>query len=185
MLSLLLFQEHAPEAGGAAAGPTSPFEVNFGLFFWTWVVFIALFLLLRRFAWPAILSATEERERKIKGQLAEAERLNAEARAAMEEGKKFAADARAEAQGMLADARSIAEKERAALLERAKREQEEVLERARREIAAEKDRAVAELRREAVDLSLAAASKLIEKRLDQESDKKLVKDYLDSVEIVH
>ena len=181
MLSLLLFQEHAVE-GGAAAGPTSPFEVNFGLFFWTWVVFIALFLLLRRFAWPAILSATEERERKIQGQLADAERLNAEARAAMEEGKKFAADARAEAQGMLADARSIAEKERAALLERAKREQEEVLERARREIAAEKDRAVAELRREAVELSLAAASKLIGERLNSDTDRKLVQAYLASLD---
>ena len=50
--------------------------------------------------------------------------------------------------------------------------------RARREIAAERDRAVAELRREAVDLSLAAASKLIQKRLDSETDRKLVLEYL-------
>ena len=47
-----------------------------------------------------------------------------------------------------------------------------------REIAAERDRAVADLRREAVDLSLAAASRLIEKRLDGETDRKLVLDFL-------
>jgi F0F1-type ATP synthase membrane subunit b/b' len=40
---------------------------------------------------------------------------------------------------------------------------------------------VAELRREAVDLSLAAASKLIEKRLDSETDRKLVQEFLSSL----
>ena len=63
-------------------------------------------------------------------------------------------------------------------MEKTKQEQEELLARARREIAAERDRAVAELRREAVDLSLAAASKLIGERLDSETDRKLVLDYL-------
>ena len=63
-------------------------------------------------------------------------------------------------------------------MEKTKQEQEELLARARREIAAERDRAIAELRREAVDLSLAAASKLIGKRLDSETDRKLVLDYL-------
>ena len=63
-------------------------------------------------------------------------------------------------------------------MEKTKQEQEELLARARREIAAERDRAVADLRREAVDLSLAAASKLVGERLDSETDRKLVVDYL-------
>ena len=76
------------------------------------------------------------------------------------------------------EARQLAEKERAVAMEKTKQEQEELLARARREIAAERDRAVAELRREAVDLSLAAASKLIGERLDSETDRKIVLDYL-------
>ena len=60
-----------------------------------------------------------------------------------------------------------------------------MLARARREIVAERDRAVAELRREAVDLSLAAASKLIEKRLDGETDRKLVLEYLATLDAEH
>lgn len=183
MLALWVIQ-HAEE-GGAAAPPVSPFEVNFGLFFWTWVVFIATFLLLRRFAWPAIVGATEEREKKIKAQLEQTERLNAEAQSALAEGRALADKARADAQTMMAEARAAAEKERAALLDRAKKEQEEVLERARREIAAERDKAIAGLRREAVDLSLAAAAKLIEQRLDSEADRKLVTDYLQSVGVVN
>jgi len=182
MLALSIIQ-HAEE-GAAAAAPTSPFEVNFGLFFWTWVVFIATFLLLRKFAWPAIIGATVEREQKIKAQLEETERLNAEAQAALAESRALAERTRTEAQTTLADARAAAEKERAALLERAKREQEEVLERARREIAAERDKAIAGLRREAVDLSLAAAARLIEQRLDSAADRKLVEQYLQSVGVV-
>ena len=79
---------------------------------------------------------------------------------------------------MVAEARTLAEKERAVAMEKTKQEQEELLARARREIDAERDRAVADLRREAVDLSLAAASKLVGERLDSEADRKLVVDYL-------
>ena len=49
----------------------------------------------------------------------------------------------------------------------------------------EKERAVTALRREAVDLSLAAASKLIEERLDDEANRKLVTGYLGSLETKH
>ena len=98
---------------------------------------------------------------------------------------KSAAEARASAQSLLAEARSSAEKERAGLLAKTKHEQEEVLARARREIVAEKERALVEIRREAVDLSLAAATRLIEQRLDGEADRKLVTDYLDSVRTLH
>jgi F-type H+-transporting ATPase subunit b len=76
------------------------------------------------------------------------------------------------------EARSVAEKDRALAIEKTRQEQEELLARARREIGAERDRAVAELRREAVDISLAAATKLIEKRMDADTDRKIVLDYL-------
>lgn len=173
-LVALVQEEHA-------AGPASPFEVNFGLFFWTWVVFVGLFFALKRFAWPAILRATEERERKIRAQLEDAERMNAEARAALEEHKKLLAGAKGEAHALLNEAKAVAQKEREALLAKARQEQEQILERAKREIAAERERAVRELRREAVDLSLAAAAKLIERRLDDEANRRLVSEFLESV----
>ena len=175
-MTFMLLALAAEEAGHA--GPVSPFEVNFGLFFWTWLVFGVLLFVLYKFAFPAILAATEEREKRIAGQLAEAERLNAEARTLLAEQQQLSAEARGQAQSMLADARSAAEKERAATLEKARQEQDALLDRARREISAEKDRALVALRQEAVDLSLAAASRLIGERLDGPSDRKLVEDYL-------
>ena len=170
------------QEGEHAAGPSSPFEVNTGLFVWTWVVFIALFFILKRYAYPAILKATEDRERTIARQLEEAERANTEARALLEENRRLMGQARTEAQSLVAQAKAAVEKERAAALERTRQEQEALLDRARREIAAEREKAIAELRREAVDLSLAAASKLVGERLDAEADRKLVTQYLASLE---
>ena len=162
-----------------------PFQVEFGLIFWTWLVFLALLWILRKFAWPAIVEATEEREKRIQAQLAAAEKAQADANAALEEGKRLTAEARTSAQQLLTEARQASEKERAVLLERARKEQEDLLDRARRDIAAEKDKALAALRREAVELSLAAASKLVGERMDSDTDRRLVTEYLDSVEIKH
>lgn len=168
----------AAETEGAMGGP---FTLEPGLIIWTWAVFIALFLLLRRFAWPAILRTTEERELRIRKQLEEAERLNAEAKAALEEHKKLLAGARQEAHQLLVDTKTAAGKEREALLSRTREEQEQLLERAKKEIGAERERALAELRREAVDLSLAAAAKLIGARFDDAADRQLVERYLASL----
>ena len=178
MLTLLaLVQE-----GAEHAGPASPFEVNPGLMFWTRIVFVGLFFTLKKFAWPAILKATEDRERTIARQLDEADKANREAKALLEENRRLLADSRAQAQSMLAEAKAASEKERALGLEKTRHESEELLARARREIAAEKDKALVELRREAVDLSLAAASKLVGSRLDSEADRKLVTEYLATLE---
>lgn len=165
----------------AAGAPMSPFEVNFGLFFWTWAVFIVLFFLLKKFAWPSILKATEEREQTIERQLRETAEMNAQAQQALEENRRLLAETRASVHQLVADGKAMAEKERAVALEKTKQEQDELLARAKREIQAERERAVAELRREAVDLSLAAASKLVGQRLQGDADRALVMNYLNTL----
>jgi F-type H+-transporting ATPase subunit b len=174
-LTLALQEEHA----------SGPLTVEGGLMFWTVVVFVALLLILRKFAWPAILGAVEAREKALEEQLAEAERNRAESAALLAEHKKLLGDARTQASAVLAEARTAADKERTVALEKAKQEQVEMLARARREITAERDRAIADLRREAVDLSLAAASKLIGEKLGSETDRKLVTDYLATLDTTH
>jgi F-type H+-transporting ATPase subunit b len=179
MLSLTVAvaqQEHAAKG---------PLTVDFGLMFWTIVVFVALLVILKKFAWPALLGAVEAREKALEEQLAEAERLRTEAARLLAEHEKLIIEGKTQAHALLVEARTVAEKERALAMEKTRQEQEELLERARRDIASERDRAVAELRREAVDLSLAAASKLLEKRLDSETDRKIVQEYLASVDARH
>lgn len=178
LLALLL----SPEGQGKDLGP---FKVEGGLILWTWIVFIALFFILKKFAWPAILKAVEEREQAVQRQLDEANRLQAEAHRSSEESQKALAEAKRTAASLLADARNQAERDRAAALEKTRAEHDELLARAMREISVEREKAIQELRREAVDLSLAAASKLIGERLDSDTDRKLVSSYLSSLEPKH
>jgi F-type H+-transporting ATPase subunit b len=175
LLTLLALSEGAGKDMG-------PFKVEGGLSLWTWIVFIALFFLLKKYAWPAILKSAEEREQTIQRQLSEAERLNAEAKALLLQQEKAMAESRAAAQSLLAEAKSQSDRERATAIEKTKAEQEELLARARREISSERERAIADLRREAVDLSLAAASRLVGERLDSEADRRLVEGYLATLE---
>ena len=178
MFSFLLtaIQEpHAPASG--------PLTVEFGLMFWTIVVFLLLLLILKKFAYPGLLGAVEAREQALQEQLDAAERNRAESEALLAEHKKLLAEARTQAHALLVEARTSAEKERALAMEKTLQEQQQLLERARQEIRAERDQAIAELRREAVELSLAAASKLIGERLTSDIDRKLVQEYLSGLDL--
>jgi F-type H+-transporting ATPase subunit b len=170
------------EEGGAAAGPL---VVNGGLMIWTLVIFGILLLVLKRFAWPVVLGAVRDREKALEEQIAAAERNRVESARLLEEHKQLLAEARTSAHALIVEAKGMAENERAVALEKTRHEQEELLDRARREIGAERDRAVQELRREAVDLSLAAASRLIGQRLESDADRALVMNYLTTLEPTH
>ncbi len=173
--ALLLAQEHAEGGGG------SIFSINVGLMVWTIAVFLLVLLVLGRFAFPAILGALEAREKGIQNALDEARTRQEEAEKLLEEHKRQLADARRQAQEILADGRDAADKLRKELETKAREESEGILSRARQEIEREKDAAVDALRRESVDLALAAASKLLHQKLDGEQDRKLVMDYVDGL----
>ena len=90
--------------------------------------------------------------------------------------------ARNEAQQIIADSRAMAEKMRSDLLAQTKQQQEEMIEQARRAIEGEKAAAIADLRKEAVDLAIAGASRVIEQNLDSATNRKIVESFLASLE---
>ena len=153
------------------------FDLNFGLFVWTSIVFLALLGILWRFAWGPILAAVDERERRIQGTLDEAAAQRQEAARLLEEHRKQMADARRQAQDIVAGARDAGERLRGEIEAKAREEGDRLLERARSEIERERDLAVETLRREAVELAMSAASKLLRRNLDAEADRKLVEEY--------
>jgi len=170
----------AQETGAGGGGPLT---VDGGLVIWTLVVFGLLLYVLKRNAWPVLLAAVREREQKLERQLAEAEKNRAEAAALLEEHKRLLAAAKGEAQEILNKAKTVAEKERATLLAKAREEYERLLTRARKEIDEEKEKALLALRQEAVDLSIAAAAKLLDANLDTEANRRLVTEYLAGLEL--
>jgi F-type H+-transporting ATPase subunit b len=152
-----------------------------GLMFWTLLVFIVLIFVLGRFAYKPLLAAVEAREQSLQNALDQTRRDREEAAKILEEHKRQLDAARGEAQAFIAEGRATAEKMKADMLEATRTQQQELMERAKRDIEHEKTRAIAELRREAVDLAIAGASKVIEKNLDNTSNRQLVESFLSSI----
>lgn len=170
-------------ASPALAEPanTNLLDPNYGVMAWTLFIFVGLFVILKFFAFGPILKSVEAREQALEDAINAAKRDREEAARLLAEHRAALAASRGEAQKIIADARVAADRVRAELVEQAHAEQASMLARARQEIESEKTRAIAELRREAVDLAIAGASRVIEKNLDQDSNRKLVESFLASV----
>ena len=170
-LSLLLLAAiaaplHAEEGSGPGL-----MSANTGLMFWTLLIFVVLFFILKRFVFPVIIGAVQAREEALENAINAATRDREEAARLLAEHRAALDGSRGEAQKIIADARLAAERVRAELVEAAHTEQGRMLTVARQEIESEKKLAIAALRREAV----------IEKNLDQTSNRQLVESFLASV----
>jgi F-type H+-transporting ATPase subunit b len=169
-------QEHGAEGGGGGL-----FQINVGLMIWTVVIFALLLIVSWRFAWGPILAALEAREKGIQNSLDEAKSRQEEAAKLLEEHKAQLADARRQAGEILAEGREAGDRLKKELEGKAREESEAILTRARAEIEREKEAALDTLRKESVDLALAAASKLLHAKLDDDQDRKLIMEYVDAI----
>ncbi|HEU4993757.1 MAG TPA: F0F1 ATP synthase subunit B [Gemmatimonadaceae bacterium] len=173
-LALALLQEHE-------APSTGLMSIQLNVMVWTLVIFGFLFYLLKKLAYPEILKRVEAREKALSDAIESAKRDREQAAQILADQKAQIDSARAEAQKLIVEARGVSEKMRADLLEKTRQDQQDLTERARREITAERDRAIAQLRKEAVDLAIAGASKVVEENLDSASNRKLVDSFLSSL----
>jgi len=182
ILTLTLAALPAAAQEAAQEKPRGLLDPHAGLMFWTLLIFVALWLLLRKYAFPAIFAAVEAREKALEDAIAAAKRDREEAAKLLEEHRRQIDAARADAQRLIAEGAKAGEKIRTEMIETARHQQQEILDRARQEIGAERDRAIAELRREAVDLAIKGASKVIERNLDDETNRKIVEQFLGSLQ---
>ena len=159
----------------------SVFSFAANVSFWTVIIFVLLLFLLAKFAFPPILGYAAAREARIQDALDTARRDREEAQRLIEEQRSELVKAREEGQHLIADAQKAAERVRRDLLDKARAEQEDMLQRAKSEIEAERTRAIDSLRREAVDLAMAGASRLIERKLDTQEDRRIVTEFLASI----
>ncbi len=172
--SPLLAQEHE----AAKVDLLSPAT---GLMFWTLVIFLVVFFVLAKFAFGPIVAAVSAREKALEDATAMAKADREEAATLLAEHRAAIESARGEAQQLIADGRKTAESMRADLREQTRVQQEQMMDRAKRDIEAEKTKAVDALRREAIDLALAGASKVIEQNLDNAQNRAIVEKYLGSI----
>lgn len=168
----------APLLAAQENGGGGLFSLDPGLSLWTIVVFLLVLFILKKYAWGPILGALDAREAGIRSSIDEATNLQAEAESLLEEHRRQLADARRQAQEIVAEGRAAAERLGREIQDKARHEGDRIVERARAEIERERDKALSTVRTEAVELALAAASRLLEERLTEDRDRELVKGYL-------
>lgn len=165
----------------AAQAETGIFSLNLGLFVWTVILFVLTLLVLAKWVFPLIAGGLEQRHAKIQGAIDDALSARDEAKGLLSQQEAALEAARSEAREMLENARQHADGLRKEMLEEARAQQSQMLDDARREIGHERDRLREEIRRDAVDLALAASERLIRARLDAEENRRLVHDFVADV----
>jgi F-type H+-transporting ATPase subunit b len=138
------------------------------------VTFIILLVVLRFVAYKPIMRMLDERSKRVKESLEQAESVKEQSARAEEELRKQIEQASREGQDRIARAVKAGEEVKQKAQEDAKKETETLLNRARAEIQHERDDAINEVRREFADLTVLAAGKVIEKSLDKEEHRELI-----------
>ncbi len=153
-----------------------------GMLIWTWVTFIALFLVLAKVAWKPLLAVVEEREQKISDSLRKAEEAQAEAQKLLDEQQAKFARAQEEIQKMLKESKELAEKMKEEIVEQARAEAEKIRQKAEADIQREKQAAMLELRKQVADLAILAASNLLQETLDPQKHRAMIDDYINQLD---
>ncbi|MBM3749960.1 MAG: F0F1 ATP synthase subunit B [Acidimicrobiia bacterium] len=150
--------------------------VDPGLYFWTTFTFLALVWLLKKFAWGPLLQALEERRATIEKSVEDAKKATAELQRVQEESARLLSEARTEAAGIVTRSRADADRFREEMRKKATEDAQVIVKNAEKEIQLETARAVAQLRTEAVDLSVSIASKLLRKNISAADNDALIQD---------
>jgi F-type H+-transporting ATPase subunit b len=159
------------------------FESHFfsSLIFWEVVSFGILLFVLYKFAFPGILSALEEREKKIKDSLDQAERHRSEAERTLKEYEAKLAASSKEAEGILAAAKERTQRLMEENEQRLTAEAERIKGDATREIDHERRKAIQEIRTQTTELALMVAEKVVQRSLTDADHRRLADEALDAL----
>lgn len=184
---MALLYEVSTSAAGVLAGSAGEGEsfslmaIHPGTLIWTIIIFAVLLLVLGKLLWKPLLAAVNEREKRIRDNLERADQARKESEQALQQQKQALDEQRREASAFLARAKEEAQQAGNELLQKARQEAEEIVERSRRQIEEEKSRALVELKAQTVDLAIRAAGRLLNETLDEDSHRRIVQEYIDSL----
>ncbi|MFC2015090.1 F0F1 ATP synthase subunit B [Chloroflexota bacterium] len=146
------------------------------------ITFILLLVILRLAAYKPLMRMLDERSNRVKESIEQTEAIKTQAANAEEGAKKQIEAASKEGQEMVARAVKAGDEIRQKAQEEAKPEAEVLIFKARVEIQRERDEAIDELRKEVAELTITAAEKVIEQKLDKEAHRQLIDKVLDESE---
>ncbi len=159
----------------------SPLKPENNEIIWGSLAFLVLLVAMWKWGVPAVRNMERAREDRIRNDLETAEkaRTDAEAEKAQYEGQ--IAEARNEAGRIIEEARQSAESVRRDLVARAEAEANEIRARAQSDIANQTQQAMSQLRGEVATLALDLAGRIVERNLDNDTNRQLVNSFIDQV----
>lgn len=177
--SLLVLASEGAEAGAeGGSGAAAILIPALGELIPAIIAFTVVFIILSKFAWPAISDMLDKRAATIKDSLEKAEAAKIEAERLLAEYKQTMAEARKEAATVLASARQSADATRAEAAAKAQTEYDAMLSKAREAIDGEKQAAIAELQASVAELTVKVAGKVIGSELSEAEHRKVIEKYL-------
>ncbi len=143
----------------------SVIKPDFGLIFWTVLIFLVLYFVLARLAFKPIQKALKKRDTEIQDSIDEAKRVQAQMAQLKDDNAKLLAEAREESTRIIAEAEAYAKKRKEEAVNEAKEAAQKVSADAQRDIANMRDSAMADLKKEVGTMALDIAEKVLQKDL--------------------
>lgn len=153
----------------------SVIKPDFGLFFWSCIIFALFWIIVGKFAFRPIAQALKKREDDIQGALDESVRTRELMAKLKAENEALLVQAREERNRMLREAKETGDGIVKEAREGAKSEASKILQQAKLEIENQKKQAITEVKNQAGILAIEITERLLKVELkDKESQKKLV-----------
>jgi F-type H+-transporting ATPase subunit b len=145
---------------------------------WQVINFIILLVLLRHFLYRPVTNMLKSRAQKIEDDLSTAENEKEDAVKLREEYEEQLRNSRGRAQEIIEDAENRALRKAGEIIKEAEQKADLIMENKMKEIEQAKKEALEQLRNEVASISILAAGKLIQERLDQKKHQQLIKSYI-------
>lgn len=146
------------------------------------IAFLILYWVLRRFLFAPVLAMMGRREAEIAEALDAGKRAEGELARIDEERARVLDEAREQGREQVRQAVREGEEARERILRETREEAHEVRQRARRAVDLEREEARLALRQQVAELALMAASKAVLRRLDEETHRQVVDDFIATLE---
>ena len=143
---------------------------SLGLLFWTFIAFIIVLVILKKFAWVPILTSLKERETGIATAIASAEKVQAEMAAMKNENEVLMNKAREERGVMIKEAKLQTEKMIAEAKDKAKTEYERIIADAQQAIQQQKNAALTDVKNQVGALVIEVSEKILRRELANKSE---------------
>ena len=162
----------------------SVIKPDFGLLFWTTIIFLLFWWMIAKFAFRPIANALKDREDDIQGALDEAKKAREEISGMQSENERLLGEAREERAKIIKEAKDSKTEIIKVAREKAKEEAQSIVATARLEIENQRQAAITQVKNDVGKIAIDIAERILQKELaDKNSHDGLIKQMVDDIKL--